>query len=90
MTAKYEHHLEGFTFGRPAVYQIRVLGIIPPDWSNRLGGMQISTTHEHEKESVSILTGRVSDQAALSGILSSLYEMHRVILSLEILSHCAN
>jgi hypothetical protein len=76
-----------FGYSKPAVYQIKVLGIVPPDWSDRLGGMQISTTHKHEKKAVSILTGRVNDQAALSGILNSLYEMRLVVLSLEILSH---
>jgi hypothetical protein len=39
-----------FGYSKPAVYQIKVLGIVPPDWSDRLGGMQISTTHKHEKK----------------------------------------
>jgi hypothetical protein len=69
------------------VYQIKVQGIVPESWSDRLGGMQISTSKKQGMKPVSILTGRVNDQAALSGILNSLYEMHLVVLSVKILSH---
>ena len=77
---------KNFDFSMPAVYQIKVQGALQESWSKRLGGMQISISRSQEREPISIITGRVKDQSALSGILNSLYEMHLLVLSVEILS----
>jgi len=79
-----------FGFSKPAVYQIKIQGTLEERYSNRLGGMQIRTSKKPEKETISIITGRVNDQAALAGILNSIYEMHLMVLSVEILSHSEN
>ena len=81
---------KNFGFSKPAVYQIKIQGILDESYSNRLGGMQIRISKKPGKEAISILTGRVNDQAALSGILNSLYEMHLLVLSVEILSAAEN
>jgi hypothetical protein len=81
---------KNFSFSEPAVYQIKVQGTLQERSSDRLGGMQITTSRKQEQNPVSILTGRVNDQAALSGILNSLYEMHLLVLSVEILRHFEN
>ena len=57
---------------KPATYRIIVHGIVPENWIDRLGGMQIvagSTTG-------STLEGWLPDQAALKGVLDSLYDIH--------------
>ena len=69
------------TMQGPAIYQIRVQGIIPLDWSSRLMGMNITLSREDE----STLVGRLPDQAALSGVLSALYDQQYPVLSVECL-----
>jgi hypothetical protein len=70
---------------KPATYRIEVDGYVDASWSDCLGGMRITTTSKREDESVvTTLVGRVRDQAELSGVLNSLYEMHLAILSVEL------
>ena len=68
----------------PAIYRVCVEGIVPPDWSNRLMGMNITASSD-ESDSNSTLVGRLPDQAALSGILNTLYETQYPVLSVECL-----
>lgn len=76
---------ENFSFSKPAVYQIRVLGELNSDWSDRLQRMQITIDRKSGSKPISTLIGRMSDQAALSGVLNSLYELHLSVLSVKIL-----
>jgi len=69
----------------PAIYRIRVQGLLDPKWSELLEDMNITEVKNSEGEIESILVGRLDDQAALSGILNSLYEMHLAVLSTECL-----
>ncbi len=71
-----------FSFSMPAIYQIKVLGKVPPSWSERLSGMNMSY-EETETGLVTTLIGKLSDQAALSGILNSLHALHLSVLSVE-------
>ncbi|QDV24205.1 hypothetical protein [Aureliella helgolandensis] len=67
----------------PASYRIEVEGLLDETWSGRLGGMQIGTTSRVDQKPVTTLTGTVRDQAALMGVLNSLYQMHMQILSVN-------
>ena len=67
----------------PANYRICVRGRLEGSWSDRLGGMQVSESRGTDGQPETILVGRVVDQAMLSGILNSLYEMHLPVLSAE-------
>ena len=67
----------------PATYRIRVQGRLHKSWADRLGGMAITTDRVAEKGSVTILVGHLADQAALSGVLNTLYELHLPLLSVE-------
>jgi hypothetical protein len=70
----------------PARYRIRVKGYLHPSWSDRLGGMSITTTGEADEASVSTLVGPLLDQAALMGVLTTLYDYyHCPLLSIEYL-----
>lgn len=73
-------HLELWT---PATYRIEVEGYLEESVSDRLGGLRIDTHKREDQTTVTILKGPVRDQAELSGILNSLYEMHLPILSVE-------
>ena len=63
----------------PAIYRICVTGVLSSDWSNRLAGMQITLN-----EGNTILVGRLNDQAALSGVLTALYELHLPVINVEV------
>ena len=71
--------------GEAATYRIEVQGRLDENWSGRLGGMRIALSSEAGRSSVTTLSGRVRDQAALMGVLNSLYELHLPILSVEIM-----
>jgi hypothetical protein len=47
--------------------------------------MRISTVSVEDKGPVTTLVGSVVDQAALSGVLETLYESHLTLLSVEML-----
>ena len=69
----------------PAVYAIRVVGSLDASWSDRLGGLAITTVGDEEKPETQ-LCGRLVDQAALLGVLNALYDHRFVLLSVESLS----
>lgn len=79
-------------FSTPGCYRIEVEGILPPAWFNRLGAMEILTSAEEiisqeTNNTMTILQGKVSDQADLSGILNSLYELHLPLLSVQFIGN---
>jgi len=71
------------TPGEPARYRIAVEGSLDESWSGRLGEMHIETALRDDQIPVTTLTGQVRDQAALMGVLNSLYQMHMTILSVD-------
>jgi hypothetical protein len=75
----------GIKFDDPACYRIQVKGLIPEDWSNRLEGMSIRQQKSGAGDRVTTLEGSLADQAALLGVLNSVYELHLPILSVEYL-----
>ena len=72
------------TLADPASYCIRVQGVLGEDWSKHLG-MTIEVEHNEARHPVTKLTGRVADQAALFGLLDSLYGLGFPLLSVECL-----
>ena len=68
-------------FDIPARYQISVQGRINPSMSDVLGGMTISPDTMEADHTVTTLSGELVDQAALAGVLNTLYEMHLPIVS---------
>jgi hypothetical protein len=76
-------HLKLWT---PATYCIEVEGILGENWADSLGGMQVSSRKRADQSTVTTLTGRLKDQAALTGVLNGLYELHLPILSVKILT----
>jgi hypothetical protein len=63
-------------FEHAGTYQIEVQGILDESWSDRLAGMRIITDMSKADLPVTTLTGHLRDQAQLSGVLNSLYELH--------------
>ena len=67
----------------PATYSINVQGRIDPGWSDRLEGMTISDATIETGIPITNLEGELSDQAALAGVLNTLYELHLPVLLVE-------
>jgi hypothetical protein len=66
---------------QPACYQITILGKLSENWSDWLSGMEISTDDDGESQ-ITTLTGIVTDQPALRGILCKIWDLNLTILSL--------
>jgi len=47
--------------------------------------MNITEVRHSEKDDETILVGRLADQAALSGVLNTMYEQHLPVLSVDCL-----
>lgn len=62
-------------FDGPSAYEITVRGNIVSDWGDRLEGMTITHLTLEDGTIFTVLTGDLTDQAALSGVLNTLYEL---------------
>ena len=71
--------------GLPATYHIQVIGQIDENWSNRLGGLTITSTRSDDRQVITSLKGTLIDQAALFGVLMALYDSRLPLLSVEFL-----
>ncbi|MCK5469226.1 MAG: hypothetical protein KAI99_11970 [Cyclobacteriaceae bacterium] len=80
-----ENTIPEFSFRKPTVYKIIVQGVMDGSWSERLGGLQINVERVKGKNPVTVLTGQMKDQAALSGVLNTLYDFQHTIISVSML-----
>ena len=67
----------------PATYRISIMGTLDKKWSDYCGDMTIEPTIVLQQYPATILTGVLADQAALIGILNSLYDFGCPILLVE-------
>jgi hypothetical protein len=70
------YHIGVSVLDKPAVYRIKVQGVVPESWTDRLGDIGIvSVTSD-----ATTLEGRLPDQAALNGLLDTLYQLRLPLL----------
>lgn len=69
-----------FEFGGPATYRIVIQGTVSEGWHRRLGGMEVTTSNPESDQPRTILQGPLCDQAALHGLLETLYALHLPIV----------
>ena len=74
-----------YPFDHPGVYRIRVLGYVNEDWSDRFGGMTITTEQGDDQRPVTTLTGLLRDQVSLAGVLETIHESQLSLLSVKLL-----
>jgi hypothetical protein len=67
-------------------YRIEVDGHLDESSSDRLAGMRITARERPDQTFVTTLIGRLRDQAELSGVLNSLYDLHLSILKVEMVN----
>lgn len=82
---KPEMHLKITDMNSAAIYRICVGGDLDAGWSDRLKGMNI--TRAAGGKDVTVLVGRLPDQAALSEVLNTLYELHLPVISVDCLEN---
>ena len=70
-------------FDQQACYRIKVRGRLEESWAERFYGLSLDVRKDGENKYISTLTGSLSDQAALAGLLSSIYDMHLTIIAVE-------
>ena len=76
------------TLDQPATYQIEVPGLLDESWSEWAGGMSITVEDEGDGPPVTSLTGVVTDQAALHGLLRRRYSMGLPLISVIWVDTC--
>lgn len=83
MTSKESQPYDRLSIDQPAQYRIRIRGKLEKHMSDRLSGMRISHQSHEDGPIVSTLEGQLVDQAALFGVLVSLYNMRLPLISVE-------
>ena len=73
----------GFTV--PAIYCIKVQGVIDERYAGYFGDMVISTEKKAEGRISGMLTGSLKDQSELLGVLNALHNLHLPIVSIQTL-----
>ena len=64
-------------------YQITVEGKIDPSWSEWLGNMQLVSRKEANGMYLTTLSGALTDQPALRGLLNRLWDLNLVLCSVQ-------
>jgi hypothetical protein len=67
----------------PATYRICIMGTLDKNWSDYCGGMKIEHGIVLNEYPVTILTGLLTDQAALIGVINTLYDVGCPLISVE-------
>ena len=71
---------KGLRLEDPATYEIRVQGSLDPKWFDRLQGLGIRIKDYSNRMTVTILSGKLKDQAALLGVLNTLFALKLPLL----------
>ena len=66
-----------------ALYRIVVEGMLDPVWLDRLGGLEMTEQRQRGQPAVTRLEGRLVDQAALQGVLDTLFMLGLRLLFVE-------
>jgi hypothetical protein len=64
-------------------YQIRAQGRLDEGWSDWLGGLTVALEWASDGSPVTTLTGPVTDQAALRGLLCTLWDLNLTLISVH-------
>ncbi len=65
-------------------YLIMVAGVIDPSWSEWFDGLAVEIVSENDVQPASQLSGRVSDQARLRGVLNKIWDLNLKVISVRL------
>lgn len=63
-------------------YQIAIAGLLASDWSDWLNGFEIHAGLDPDGTCITLLTGKIVDQAALRGILNKIWDLNLELIAL--------
>ncbi len=69
---------------QPHIYTIKVEGRLQPAWSDWFSGMEISVTDNETAVAITTLVGPITDQAALRGILTRIWNLNLNLISVNL------
>lgn len=71
-----------YPYDQPGVFAIHIAGRLDTSWSDCLGGLTITyeVDEEQDGQPVTVLYGRLPDQAGLFGVLNALYNARYPLL----------
>lgn len=70
---------DGREFDKQGVYQVRVRGHLDDSWSEWFEGLSMA----HEEDGITVLTGPVTDQPALHGLLAKIRDLGLPLVSVN-------
>jgi thioesterase domain-containing protein len=62
------------------LYQIEIMGNLDNEWSSWFSGLDISNI---DGDHLTILTGHITDQARLRGILNKIWDLNLMVISVN-------
>jgi hypothetical protein len=65
------------------VYEIQVQGELDQDWQRWFNGLSVDLAHSSGQLPTTTLTGPVTDQAALRGMLCKLWDLNLTLISVR-------
>ena len=70
------------SYDQPGIYAIHIAGRMDKSWADRLGGLTITyiEADDENKQPVTVLKGCLPDQAAMFGVLNTLYNLRLPII----------
>jgi hypothetical protein len=72
------------TIPKPVFYEIKVQGHLDPLWSTRFDGMTLKHTEDDENGAAcTLISGPVTDQAALHGLLARIRDLNLMLISVQ-------
>jgi len=71
---------------QPAMYQIKLLGRLGQEWSSTFGNMDLQVNETENGQAITTISGTITDQAALYGILIEIRDLGMVLLRVECLN----
>jgi len=63
----------------PVTYRIVVKGVLDAGWSEWLGNLDMVV----DEDGCTMLTGPIADQAALRGILSAIWDLNLIVITVQ-------
>lgn len=70
-------------FCTPATYRIHVEGLLDEGFSELLAGMNIKVNERNNQPPLTILSGQLTDQAELLGVLNALYNLRKSLVEVK-------
>ena len=77
---------ESLSFQGPGTYRIRFRGSLAEHWFEGLGDIRSTIGEADDLTPVTTLVGRFRDQAALLGMLNTIYDLHLPLIEVEYLA----